>query len=95
MDYDKDQYQTQTNFRGSILNVLRISLMDGPFLCLSLCYTYWGWVRSGIRQASPIPLRSANSSSSPSSCSSSLFGVRDERVLKLPADSEDRLTASI
>ena len=91
MDYDKDQYQTQTNFRGSILNVLRISLMDGPFLCLSPCYTYWGWVRSGIRQASPIPLRSANSSSS----RSSLFGVRDERVLKLPADSEDRLTASI
>ena len=91
MDYDKDQYQTQTNFRGSILNVLRISLMDGPFLCLSLCYTYWGWVRSGIRQASPIPLRSANSSSS----GSSLFGVRDERVLKLPADSQDRLTASI
>ena len=54
MDYDKDRYQTQTNFRGSILNVLRISLMDGPFLCLSLCYTYWGWVRSGIRQASPV-----------------------------------------
>ena len=52
--------------------------MDALSLSSVLCYTYWGWVRYGIRQASPIPLRSANSSSS-----SSLFGVRDERVLKL------------
>ena len=44
--YAVDQYKMLTNGRGSMLNVLRISLMDGPFLCLSLCYTYWGWVRS-------------------------------------------------